>query len=232
MTDQLRQAAQQALEVLNTAYFPDIEEGMTAYNALRAALEQPQQTPVWAITPPNASGSTQVIIRWQVETPQGWVGSWDREALEWLTTTCKGRLQVEQPQQEPVAIHQFRRRGCSDWYDGVPNRDKVPHVYEVRTLYTAPQPAREWEVVSFEDNNGAARKRPEDCQRFDANGIPAAVWVGKKRYVPEQPARDDTALLRQALEVLEDSPYMSNKDDYRRLEQTITAIRQHLGETK
>ena len=115
MTDQLRQAAQQALEVLNTAYFPDIEEGMTAYNALRAALEQPQQTPVWAITPPNASGSTQVIIRWQVETPQGWVGSWDREALEWLTTTCKGRLQVEQPQQEPVALTEAEKTELLDW---------------------------------------------------------------------------------------------------------------------
>lgn len=34
------------------------------------------------IKAPNESGSTQCIVRWMVETPSGWVGSYDREALE------------------------------------------------------------------------------------------------------------------------------------------------------
>jgi len=43
-----------------------------------------------------------------------------------------------------------------------------------------------WEqYVVFEDNNGALRKRPEDCQAFGADGQPAAVYVGRQRYVPE-----------------------------------------------
>lgn len=49
---------------------------------------------------------------------------------------------AEQPapvQQEPVAIHQFRKRGCSDWYDGLPDHHDGHGPYEVRTLYTTPQ---------------------------------------------------------------------------------------------
>jgi hypothetical protein len=43
-----------------------------------------------------------------------------------------------------------------------------------------------WEqYVVFEDNNGALRRRPEDCQAFGADGQPAAVYVGPQRYVPE-----------------------------------------------
>lgn len=33
---------------------------------------------------PNDSGETQAIIRWMLETPDGWVGSWDKQALESL----------------------------------------------------------------------------------------------------------------------------------------------------
>jgi hypothetical protein len=42
----------------------------------------------------------------------------------------------------------------------------------------------------FEDNNGALRHTPEDCQAFGANGQPAAVYVGRQRYVPEQERAD------------------------------------------
>ncbi len=34
------------------------------------------------IRAPNAEGSTMCIVRWQVETPHGWIGAWDRAALE------------------------------------------------------------------------------------------------------------------------------------------------------
>ena len=44
------------------------------------------------------------------------------------------------------------------------------------------------QLVMFEDNNGAFRKRARDCQRFGADGVPAAVWIGERRYVPDPPA--------------------------------------------
>jgi hypothetical protein len=52
--------------------------------------------------------------------------------------------QPKQEQGEPVAIHQFRHFYCADWYDGVPDQHDGFGPYEVRTLYTTPQPKREW----------------------------------------------------------------------------------------
>jgi hypothetical protein len=37
----------------------------------------------------------------------------------------------------PVPVHQFRALGCSDWYDGHPDRT-INGPYETRTLYTHP----------------------------------------------------------------------------------------------
>lgn len=34
-------------------------------------------------------------------------------------------------------VHQFRKRNCSDWYDGVPDNDDGGGPYETRTLYTS-----------------------------------------------------------------------------------------------
>lgn len=48
-------------------------------------------------------------------------------------------LAEQTAQQEPVTIHQFRKRGCSDWYDGLPDHHDGHGPYEVRTLYTTPQ---------------------------------------------------------------------------------------------
>ena len=46
---------------------------------------------------------------------------------------------ADQPaQQEPVAVHQFRNRYVTDWYDGAPDHQDGHGPYEVRTLYTAP----------------------------------------------------------------------------------------------
>ena len=45
---------------------------------------------------------------------------------------------LAQPQQEPVAIHQFRSPHCADWYDGIPDHHDGHGPYEVRTLYTHP----------------------------------------------------------------------------------------------
>jgi len=58
-----------------------LEAQNTELDRKLAALEQPEQQPV-EIKPPNPEGATQCIVRWWAETPAGWVGAWDREALE------------------------------------------------------------------------------------------------------------------------------------------------------
>jgi hypothetical protein len=80
------QQALEAWEHINKYGFvlADYEGPMEqAITTLKAALEQPEQErePV-EIKPPNPEGATQCIVRWFAETPAGWVGAWDREALE------------------------------------------------------------------------------------------------------------------------------------------------------
>ena len=80
----LRAAALQALEALwfaNSLHRVGNKTIEKAIDSLQAALEQPEQEPV-EIKPPNPEGATQCIVRWCAETPAGWVGAWDREALE------------------------------------------------------------------------------------------------------------------------------------------------------
>lgn len=36
------------------------------------------------IEPPNEFGSENCIVNWHVETPHGWVGAWNKEALEYI----------------------------------------------------------------------------------------------------------------------------------------------------
>jgi hypothetical protein len=55
----------------------------------------------------------------------------------------------------------------------------------LRAALAQQEPVAKMHVV-FEDNNGALRRTPADCQAFGANGQPAAVYVGRQRYVPEQ----------------------------------------------
>lgn len=54
-----------------------------------------------------------------------------------VKTVTDIRAHLAQPQAEPVAVHQFRALGCSDWYDGHPDRT-INGPYEARTLYTHP----------------------------------------------------------------------------------------------
>lgn len=50
-----------------------------------------------------------------------------------------------QAQAQPAAsaepVHQFRTKGCADWYDGHPDNSDGGGPYEIRTLYTAPAAA-------------------------------------------------------------------------------------------
>jgi hypothetical protein len=43
-----------------------------------------------------------------------------------------------QQQAEPVAVYQWRKQGCADWYDGHPDYSDCGGPYETRTLYTTP----------------------------------------------------------------------------------------------
>ena len=36
----------------------------------------------YKIYAPKASGATQCIVRWMMDTERGWVGAWDKEALQ------------------------------------------------------------------------------------------------------------------------------------------------------
>ena len=47
------------------------------------------------------------------------------------------RRALEQ-QAEPVAVHQWRKQGCANWYDGYPDYSDGDGPYETRTFYTAP----------------------------------------------------------------------------------------------
>ena len=67
------------------------------------------------------------------------------QALEdvWAIALHLEDVSAEQPaQQESVAVHQFRNRYVTDWYDGVPDHQDGHGPYEVRTLYTFPQAQR------------------------------------------------------------------------------------------
>lgn len=48
------------------------------------------------------------------------------------------------------AAAQFRKGGCSDWYDGVPDVEDGAGPYETRTLYTAPPAKAEVKVKALE----------------------------------------------------------------------------------
>ena len=56
-----------------------------------------------------------------------------------------------EPAQEPVAVYQWRKQGCADWYDGHPDYSDCGGPYETRILYTAPPqrpPLTDEEILS------------------------------------------------------------------------------------
>lgn len=52
---------------------------------------------------PNDSGSTMCVVRYQVETPFGWVGAWDREALRYLIDHHDQTTQKEKVTEEKLS---------------------------------------------------------------------------------------------------------------------------------
>ena len=57
---------------------------------------------------------------------------------------------LAQPEQEPVAVHQFRSMYSAVWEDGHPDPKDGYGPYKTRTLYTAP-PQRPWVGLTDED---------------------------------------------------------------------------------
>lgn len=60
-----------------------VQEIYKAMEAVRPKLQ------TGSIYPPNHSGATQCIVKWMVDTPHGWVGSWDIDAIKYLAGIIK-----------------------------------------------------------------------------------------------------------------------------------------------
>ena len=96
-----------------------------------------------------------------------------QQALELLSV---GRVQLavdtlstalQEPMQEPVAVHQWHKRHCADWYDGYPDHEDGGGPYETRVLYTQPQPQSV--TLNWEPLQEFWRKNPQlDWDEFEA----------------------------------------------------------------
>jgi hypothetical protein len=135
----LREAAQQALEALEATHY-DVGSAekqrlqvMDAITALRAALAQEEPTARYKCTVVDD------------RHPNG------MPFEQW----------VNAPQQEPVAVHQFRKQYCANWYDGHPDHTDGGGPYEERTLYAQP-PRREWQSLSKEEIDDGRDQLPTE----------------------------------------------------------------------
>lgn len=125
--------------------------------------------------PPNKDGKTNCVIRWMMETPNGWVGSWDKAALE----------QFVKPADEPVAwMYDWDAEGESvkDWLSKDYDEAHSPSMgcHNIRPLYTRPQPAREWTNLTFDEIYAAIR--PLYCDDSTASRA-VAVSVDEYRAI-------------------------------------------------
>ncbi|WP_257540971.1 hypothetical protein [Sphingobium sp. CFD-1] len=90
------------------------------------------------------------------------------------------------PAAEAEPVNQFRRAGCSDWYDGLPDHEDGKGPYETRTLYAAP-------VSPTPVEAGALREKEicpycNGCGEHDASGSPCAVCNGSGGIDPDEEA--------------------------------------------
>jgi hypothetical protein len=73
------------------------------------------------------------------QAAQAVLDAWDSPLWKTGTTAAKIadlRAALEQ-QAEPVAVYQWRKQGCADWYDGHPDYSDCGGPYETRTLRIA-----------------------------------------------------------------------------------------------
>jgi hypothetical protein len=65
---------------------------------------------------------------------------YEPEAMTDEQVKAWGAAQAPVPEKQ-TAVRQFRKKGCSDWYDGLPDEEDGRGPYESRTLYAAPVPS-------------------------------------------------------------------------------------------
>jgi len=98
---------------------PDLMGVLTQIDNMAVGLAPPRreaqqgQEPV-EIKPPNPEGATQCIVRWFAETPAGWVGAWDREALARFTAHPPRREWQSLTDEEMHGL--YRRAGLEAYY--------------------------------------------------------------------------------------------------------------------
>ncbi|CAB4133055.1 hypothetical protein UFOVP252_43 [uncultured Caudovirales phage] len=76
----------------------------------------------------------------------------------------------QRTEQKSVAVHQFRKRGCSDWYDGNPDHTDGCGPYEARTLYTSTPARHGWTTQQIA---GMARLKEAQDKKLSQR-----TWVG------------------------------------------------------
>lgn len=72
---------------------------------LASASNLPEPQPV------NESGSTTAITRWMIETPHGWVGAWDKDAITGLLRDYGDRRAAAEREACRAACEEI-----ADWY--------------------------------------------------------------------------------------------------------------------
>lgn len=103
----------------------------------------------------NKDEALKLALEWleyidQQDNDRDFLGPEECCALDDTRNTIREALAEQPAQQEPVAVHQFRKRGCSDWYDGYPDHTDGGGPYESRTLYTSPQ-SKPWVGLTEQD---------------------------------------------------------------------------------
>lgn len=87
--------------------------------------------------PPNEDGKTNCVIRWLMETPSGWVGSWDKAALEQFVEPSDEAVLYQH--KKPLINESGEILGYSEWINGRAGLSWWPE----RSLYIQPQPEPE-----------------------------------------------------------------------------------------
>ena len=119
-----------------------------ARNALEAALEQQAEPPPeWLLIILDEYGLDAIafVAEWKAAQQQAEpVPRWDvdEDNPDSLSKHPAFRATPKQ-QAEPVAVYQWRKQGCADWYDGHPDYCDGGGPYETRILYTTPPQRKE-----------------------------------------------------------------------------------------
>lgn len=97
-----------------------------------------------------------------------------------VRAAVESALSAPEPAAQGEAVHQYRHKGSSDWYDGVLAEPDAE--FETRTLYTAPpaQPAeRDSQIIGADSQVKPAERVPEGCVAVRRSMLAETVRVLK-----------------------------------------------------